>query len=208
MHPFVRLNSIAAPLPLENVDTDKILAGRFLKTITREGLGDKLFWSLRQDPNFILNRAPWNQSEILVALDNFGCGSSREHAQWALLDFGIRCVIAPSIADIFYSNCFKNGILPIILPRDSVLRLLEVVGRPEGGRLAIDLPEQRVTVQDGTVFAFEIDAQRKADLIAGIDEIDRTLGFREDIRSYEVRHKRKSPWIIDVDEDVLLRSEG
>src|SRR5258707_4917 len=146
MTPFNKLDAIAAPLALSNIDTDKIIAARYLKTISRNGLGEGLFSSLREDPPFILNREPWSRSEILIALQNFGCGSSREHAPWALLDFGIRCVIAASIADIFYNNCFKNGILPIVLELDVVERLLTVAADAETSRMVVDLRTRTITI--------------------------------------------------------------
>lgn len=199
MQPFTRLDAIAAPLPIANVDTDKILAGRFLKTITRQGLGDKLFWSLRQNPDFVLNRAPWSGAGILVALDNFGCGSSREHAPWALLDFGIRCVIAPRFADIFYSNCFKNGILPIVLSHAQVDRLMALASDPQRARMKVDLIGQTVASADGRVEGFEIDGQRKSDLIDGVDEIGRTLGGGTKIDAFEARHRTSQSWIGSVE---------
>lgn len=197
MQPFVRLDAIAAPLPIANVDTDKILAGRFLKTITREGLGEKLFWSLRQDAGFVLNRAPWNRAGILIAFDNFGCGSSREHAPWALLDFGIRCVIAPSIADIFYNNCFKNGILPIVLPEAQVQQLMKCASDPVSARMSVDLMAQTIALADSGCLAFEIDAMRRAGLLEGLDEIDGTLGREGEISAFEARQNAVSPWLAD-----------
>jgi len=196
MQALSTLDAIAAALPIANVDTDKILPARFLKTITREGLGDKLFWSLRQDPGFMLNRAPWDQAGILIALDNFGCGSSREHAPWALLDFGIRCIIAPSIADIFHNNCFKNGILPIVLPHDAVTMLIDLASQPQTARLRINLPDQCIatTVAD-QVIRFDVDAKRKADLIEGVDEIARTLGYSAAIGQHQRRRHALQPWL-------------
>jgi 3-isopropylmalate/(R)-2-methylmalate dehydratase small subunit len=198
MRPFIKLDAIAAPLPIANVDTDKILAGRFLKTITREGLGSKLFWTLRQDPMFVLNRAPWDKAGILVALDNFGCGSSREHAPWALLDFGIRCVIAPSIADIFYNNCFKNGILPITLLEPVVRRLLELVSEPETANITVDLAAQTVKPAGGPAILFHIDPHRKADLLDGVDEIGRAMEQDGMIQAFEARRRDEAPWITDI----------
>lgn len=198
MEPFVRLDAIAAPLPIANVDTDQILAGRFLKTITREGLGDKLFSALRRRADFVLNVAPWNRAEILIALDNFGCGSSREHAPWALLDFGIRCVIAPRIADIFYNNCFKNGILPIQLPQAQIDRLIRVATTPGTARMTVDLVEQTITDADGEVVLFAIDARRRNDLINGIDDIGRSLGQEASIEAFETAHREQQPWIDEM----------
>lgn len=203
MQPFSRLTAIAAPLPMANVDTDKILAGRFLKTTTRQGLGDKLFWSLRQEPDFVLNRAPWNAAGILLALDNFGCGSSREHAPWALLDFGIRCVIASSIADIFYNNCFKNGILPITLPDPVVRQLMRVASDPATARITVDLVAQTVEPVGGPAIRFKVDARRKEDLLGGVDEIGRAMGREADIEGFERRRKHDQPWIDDIDMALL-----
>ncbi|QTH20921.1 3-isopropylmalate dehydratase small subunit [Rhizorhabdus wittichii] len=202
MQPFTRLDAIAAPLPVANVDTDKILAGRFLKTTTREGLGDKLFWALRRDPGFVLNRAPWDRAGMLIARDNFGCGSSREHAPWALLDFGISCVVAPSFADIFYNNCFKNGLLPIVLPEAEVERLLRLAADPATARMTVDLPAQTIAAGDA-VIRFAIDPRRKQDLIEGIDEIAATLAHGDAIARFEARTAAAMPWVADVAEEVL-----
>ncbi|BBD98418.1 3-isopropylmalate dehydratase small subunit [Sphingobium amiense] len=199
MERFTRLSAVAAPLPMSNVDTDKILAGRFLKTTKRQGLGDKLFWSLRQEPDFILNRAPWDRAGILIALENFGCGSSREHAPWAMLDFGIRCVIAPSIADIFYNNCFKNGILPITLPETVVRRLMRVVSDPATAHMSVDLVAQTVEPAGGPAIRFQVDARRKQDLLAGVDEIARATDRAPDIEAYEAWRRKERPWIADID---------
>lgn len=198
MKSFTSLDAIGAALPVENIDTDKILPGQFLKTISREGLGDYLFWTLRQDADFILNHAPWNEAKILIALDNFGCGSSREHAPWALLDFGISCIIAPQIADIFYNNCFKNGILPICLPRDDIMQLIALTQRAETARLTVDLPSQSVTASDGQIFSFAIDRARKADLLAGTDEISRAMANEGAISAFENQQQEISPWIADT----------
>lgn len=195
MKPFVSLDAIAAPLPIANVDTDKILSARFLKTISREGLGDGLFWVMRQDPAFVLNNAPWDEAGIIVALDNFGCGSSREHAPWALLNFGIRCIIAPSIADIFYNNCCKNGILPIVLPEASVQRLLGLARNPDKARMQVDLVAQTVTSCDGISQGFEIDAQRKHDLLHGVDDVARSLEQEAEIAQFEAQRRVRAPWI-------------
>jgi 3-isopropylmalate/(R)-2-methylmalate dehydratase small subunit len=203
MQPFTSLDAIAAPLPLANVDTDKILAGRYLKTITREGLGDKLFWSLRQEPDFVLNCAPWNHAGILVALDNFGCGSSREHAPWALLDFGIRCIIAPSIADIFYNNCFRNGILPVVLPSEDVHRLIDLTSNPATARVTVDLVTQTVAPADGSVMVFNVDTRRKEDLLNGVDEISRAIGEEVKISAFEARRHAERPWVADIDMGML-----
>ena len=204
MTPFVQLTSVAAPLPLANIDTDKIIAARFLKTISRKGLGTALFSALREDYQFVLNRAPWSRAGILIALDNFGCGSSREHAPWALLDFGIRCIIAPSFADIFYNNCFKNGILPIVLSPSVVNELLLLVSKPETACLTIDLIPQTVATKDGKVFAFDIDPGRKRDLLAGIDEIARSLGYSARISDFESKRLEQFPWLLPVLSNHLI----
>jgi 3-isopropylmalate/(R)-2-methylmalate dehydratase small subunit len=198
MQPFTHLDAIAAPLPLANVDTDKILAGRFLKTISREGLGEKLFWSLRQDPAFVLNRAPWADAGILIALDNFGCGSSREHAPWALLDFGIRCVIAPSIADIFYNNCFKNGILPVVLPVAEVNRLMDLTTNPATAQLTVDLPTQSILAAEGVPIRFDIDPRLKRDLLEGVDEIGDTLARINTVSGERDCATARRPWLTNL----------
>ncbi|MGE7964018.1 3-isopropylmalate dehydratase small subunit [Pseudomonas sp. NPDC089918] len=195
MKPFQHITGVAAALPLANIDTDKILPARFLKTIRREGLADGLFAVLREDPAFVLNRSPWHRAEILVALDNFGCGSSREHAPWALLDFGIRCIIAPGFADIFYNNCFKNGILPVVLPRDQVDALLESVSAPKLARLEIDLPKQTVQLADGRIFCFSTDPARKRALLEGLDDIGNTLTFEDKIAAFEAARRESQPWL-------------
>ena len=181
MKRFTRLEAVAAPLPMINVDTDMIIPKQFLKTIKRSGLGESLFFEMRYDddggekPDFVLNREPYRKAQILIAGDNFGCGSSREHAPWALLDFGIRCVVAPSFADIFYNNCFKNGILPIVLPREQVDPLMALAGRPEGAVLSVDLDRQEITKPDGGAIPFDVDPFRKSCLLGGLDEIGLTL---------------------------------
>ncbi|MFC0306100.1 3-isopropylmalate dehydratase small subunit [Rhizorhabdus histidinilytica] len=188
---FTSITAPAAPLPLANVDTDKILAGEHLKTISRSGLGAKLFSGLRYDeqgaerPDFILNRDPWRRAGILIALDNFGSGSSREHAPWALRDFGITCVIAPSFADIFHNNCFKNFILPIVLDRALVDQLLDDAADPSRCRMRVDLPTQTIARANGEIVDFEIDAQQKDALLNGIDEIGGSLAFLPQIERWE-----------------------
>ncbi|HEX7784528.1 MAG TPA: 3-isopropylmalate dehydratase small subunit [Sphingobium sp.] len=194
MTPFTTLTGIAAPLPVTNIDTDKILAGRYLKTITRAGLGRHLFSTLRENPDFILNRMPWSSARILIALDNFGCGSSREHAPWALLDFGIRCVIAPSIADIFYNNCFKNGILPIALPRAQIDILMDLAKNPESAGMTVDLPSQTITTVAGPI-GFSVEVTRKQNLLAGMDDIANTLEFSREIEKFETLRDRVTPWV-------------
>lgn len=184
--------AVAAPLPLANVDTDKIVPGRFLKTVSRTGLGKALFHALRYDdageprPDFVLNRAPWRQAGILIAGDNFGCGSSREHAPWALADFGIRAIVAPSFADIFRANCIKNGILPIVLSAVPVKRLMALAGDPDTAFLRIDLPGQTLFAGDES-FAFAIDAGSKQMLIEGRDELTTSLGHLPAIAAFERR---------------------
>ncbi|MEC3947661.1 3-isopropylmalate dehydratase small subunit [Sphingobium sp. HWE2-09] len=201
MEVFDTLTAVAAPLPLANVDTDKILAGQFLKTITREGLGAKLFHTLRYSeegrarPDFILNRSPWRDAGILIALENFGCGSSREHAPWALRDFGIRCIIAPSFADIFYNNCFKNAILPIVLSAGEVRRLLTLAGNPASATMTIDLVSQRVRLIDGSEISFDLAAERKQALLEGVDEIGSSLKRLPEIEGWEVRSAGTVPAI-------------
>jgi 3-isopropylmalate/(R)-2-methylmalate dehydratase small subunit len=188
---FETLTAIAAPLPLANVDTDKILAGRYLKTVSRAGLGSKLFASLRyyddgsERETFVLNRAPWRDAQILIALDNFGCGSSREHAPWALLDFGIRCIIAPSFADIFQGNCIKNGILPVALERGVVESLLVDAAIPERACMMIDLPAQQIVRQHGESIGFSIEQEAKARLLTGLDEITTSLAKLDAVLAWE-----------------------
>jgi 3-isopropylmalate/(R)-2-methylmalate dehydratase small subunit len=195
---FTTLTAIAAALPLVNVDTDRILAGQFLKTISRAGLGPKLFSSMRYNdgrerPEFVLNQDPWRKAGILVALDNFGCGSSREHAVWALVDFGIRCLIAPSFADIFYNNCQKNGILPITLDREQVDRLIGDAGDPARATLHVDLPQQSICCADGTVIRFDLAPERKHALLQGLDEIASTLALLPEIERWESNTQRIAP---------------
>src|SRR6056300_584700 len=191
MDKFTTLTGIAAPLPLINIDTDMIIPKQFLKTIKRSGLGKNLFDEMRFDqsgnelPEFVLNKPAYRKAQILVAGDNFGCGSSREHAPWALLDFGIRCIIAPSFADIFYNNCFKNGILPIVLPQADVDRLMDDAERGSNAVVSIDLESQKITGPDGGEIAFEVDAFRKQCLMEGLDDIGLTLKKSAAIDSYE-----------------------
>ena len=198
---FDRLTGIAAPLPLANIDTDKILPGRFLKTVSREGLGGALFDTLRFDaggaerPDFVLNRLPWRNAAILIAGDNFGCGSSREHAPWALLDFGIRCVIAPGFADIFYNNCFRNGILPIVLGAPLIDRLTADAAVPATAVLTVDLPAQQVHCANGAMIAFTIAPERKRMLIEGQDEIALTLARGAAITAFEADRPLPAPCI-------------
>lgn len=195
MMPFANLDAIAAAFPMANVDTDKILPARFLKTITREGLGKFLFWAYRQDPSFILNRHPWDNAGIFIGGDNFGCGSSREHAPWSLLDFGIRCIIAPSIADIFYNNCFKNGILPIRLAAPTVARLSALATDASTARLTIQLESQLVVTTGGERISFEIEPSRKHGLLHGTDEIADSLSFSLDIAKFEAARQKTYSWL-------------
>ena len=201
MVPFTKLTGIAAPLPMINVDTDMIIPKQFLKTIKRSGLGINLFDEMRYDregnelPDFILNQPAYRQTQILVAGDNFGCGSSREHAPWALLDFGIRCVISTSFADIFFNNCFKNGILPVVLPQDAVDTLMEDARKGANARITVDLENQTVTTSDGVSFAFEIDPFRKHCLLNGLDDIGLTMEKAPRIDSYETQMAQARPWV-------------
>ena len=194
MQPFTKLTGIAAPLPMANIDTDMIIPAKWLKTIKRTGLGVALFESMRyredsaEHPEFILNREPWRNAQILIAGENFGCGSSREHAPWALLDFGIRCVIAPSFADIFYNNCFKNGILPIKLPQAICDRLMEDARMGANSRLSIDLERQVVVRPNGEEIPFQVDPFRRHCLLNGLDDIGLTLAHVDKIAAYEAAH--------------------
>ncbi|MFC7702777.1 3-isopropylmalate dehydratase small subunit [Plastorhodobacter daqingensis] len=201
MDKFTTLTGVAAPMPLVNVDTDMIIPKQFLKTIKRTGLGANLFDEMRFDqegneiPDFVLNQPAYRNAEILVAGENFGCGSSREHAPWALLDFGIRCVIAPSFADIFFNNCFKNGILPIVLPQDQVDVLMEDAKKGANARMTVDLEAQVVTTSDGQSFPFEVDAFKKHCLLNGLDDIGLTLEKAAAIDSFEAKAGTLRPWV-------------
>jgi 3-isopropylmalate/(R)-2-methylmalate dehydratase small subunit len=201
MDKFTQLTGIAAPLPLINVDTDMIIPKQFLKTIKRSGLGANLFDEMRFDtngneiPDFVLNRPAYREAQILVAGENFGCGSSREHAPWALLDFGIRCVIAPSYADIFFNNCFKNGILPIELPQEQVDALMKDAEKGANARVTVDLEAQTVTASDGTVFRFEVDPFRKHCLLNGLDDIGLSLEKAAFIEGFEAKAAQARPWV-------------
>jgi len=201
MDKFTTLTGIAAPLPLINVDTDMIIPKQFLKTIQRSGLGKNLFDEMRYDdaggelPDFVLNKPQYRSAEILVAGDNFGCGSSREHAPWAIKDFGIRCVIAPSFADIFYNNCFKNGILPIALPQEAVDVLMKDAEKGENARMTIDLEAQTVTTSDGEVFTFELDSFKKHCLLEGLDDIGLTMEKAAAIDTFEADASAQRPWV-------------
>jgi 3-isopropylmalate/(R)-2-methylmalate dehydratase small subunit len=201
MEKFTTLTGIAAPLPMINVDTDMIIPKQYLKTIKRTGLGQGLFAELRYDeegkakPDFVLHQAPYDKAKILIAGDNFGCGSSREHAPWALLDFGFRCVIAPSFADIFYNNCFKNGILPIRLPQQEIDKLLDDASRGANATITVDLENQEIRGPDGGVIHFDIDPHLKRCLIEGLDDIGLTMEKAEHIDRFEAESKLRRPWI-------------
>ncbi len=200
MDRFTFLTGIAAPMPLVNIDTDMIIPKQFLKTIARTGLGKNLFDEMRytldgqEIPDFVLNQPAYRKSQIIIAGDNFGCGSSREHAPWALLDFGIRCVIATSFADIFFNNCFKNGILPVVLPQEAVDHLMDDAKKGENARITVDLESQTVTASDGKIFAFEVDAFKKHCLLNGLDDIGLTLEKAASIDAYEAKATTTRPW--------------
>ena len=204
MQPFTTLTGVAAPLPLANVDTDKIIPARFLKTIKRTGLGVHLFDTLRYDgqgaerADFVLNQEPYRKAEVLIGHENFGCGSSREHAPWALLDFGIRCVIAPSFADIFHTNCFKNGILPIALPRAVCDQLMEDAALGGNARLTVDLARQVVIRPSGEEVPFNVDPFRKHLLLNGLDDIGQTMQREGAIDAFEARRKQDEDWMPSI----------
>jgi 3-isopropylmalate/(R)-2-methylmalate dehydratase small subunit len=201
MDKFTKLTGVAAPLPMINVDTDMIIPKQFLKVISREGLGRGLFDEMRfnQDgseiPEFVLNQPAYREAKILVTGENFGCGSSREHAPWALLDFGIRCVVAPSFADIFYNNCFKNGILPIVLPQEDVDKLMDDAERGANAIVSIDLEAQEITGPDGGKIRFDVDPFRKHCLLNGLDDIGLTLEKKARIDSFEAKQHASQPWL-------------
>jgi 3-isopropylmalate/(R)-2-methylmalate dehydratase small subunit len=201
MQKFETLTGVAAPLNIVNIDTDMIIPKQFLKTIQRSGLGKNLFDEMRYDrsgneiADFVLNQPQYRAAEILVAGDNFGCGSSREHAPWALLDFGIRCVISTSFADIFYNNCFKNGILPVVLPPEAVAVLMEDAKKGANARITVDLPSQTVTTSDGQSFGFEVDPFKKHCLLNGLDDIGLSLEKAASIDAYEGKAAQARPWV-------------
>ena len=201
MEKFTKITGVAAPMPLVNVDTDMIIPKQFLKTIKRSGLGVNLFDEMRfnQDgseiPDFVLNQPAYRNAQILVAGENFGCGSSREHAPWALLDFGIRVVISTSFADIFYNNCFKNGILPIVLPQEDVDKLMDDARRGANAVVSVDLENQVITGPDGGEIGFVVDAFKKHCLINGLDDIGLTLQKVDAIGGFEDRYKTAAPWV-------------
>jgi len=213
MKPFERLRGLAAPMDRANVDTDVIIPKQFLKSIKRSGFGPNLFDELRyldegqpdmdnsarpRNPDFPLNFERYQGAEVLLARSNFGCGSSREHAPWALADYGFRAIIAPSFADIFHSNCFKNGLLPIVLGAETVSQLFDEMYATEGYRLDIDLKSQMVTTPNGESFQFEVDAFRKECLLKGLDDIGLTLQQADAIKQFETQWRAKSPWLFDV----------
>jgi 3-isopropylmalate/(R)-2-methylmalate dehydratase small subunit len=201
MEKFTTLTGVAAPLNMINIDTDAIIPKQYLKTIARTGLGKALFSEMRykddgsENPDFVLNKPAWRKAQILVAGENFGCGSSREHAPWALLDFGIRCIVAPSFADIFYNNCFKNGILPIKLPQEEVDKLLEDAERGANATITVDLGKQEITGPDGGVIKFDIDPFRKHCLLNGLDDVGLTLQKEDKIAAYEEKIEAAHPWV-------------
>lgn len=201
MDKFEKLSGIAAPMPLINIDTDMIIPKVFLKTIKRSGLGVNLFDEMRYDgegkeiPDFVLNKPQYRDAEILVTGDNFGCGSSREHAPWAIKDFGIRCVISTSFADIFFNNCFKNGILPIVLPQEQRDALMKDAEKGSNARIEVDLEAQTVTSSDGEVFQFDVDPFKKHCLINGLDDISLSLEKESSIAAHEQKLSTSQPWI-------------
>ncbi|GAK44272.1 3-isopropylmalate dehydratase small subunit [Tepidicaulis marinus] len=201
MDKFKKLEGVAAPMPLINIDTDMIIPKQFLKTIKRTGLGKNLFDEMRykddgsEVEDFVLNKPAYRNAEILVAGDNFGCGSSREHAPWALLDFGIRCIISTSFADIFYNNCFKNGILPIRLPQEDVDKLMDDAERGANARLTVDLEAQEIRGPDGGVIKFDIDPFRKHCLMEGLDDVGLTLQKKSAIETFEAKRAEEQPWL-------------
>jgi len=201
MDKFEKITGVAAPMPLINIDTDMIIPKLFLKTIKRSGLGVHLFDEMRynddgsEKPDFVLNQPAYRESEIIVAGDNFGCGSSREHAPWAIKDFGIKCVISTSFADIFFSNCFKNGILPIVLPQEQVDLLMKDAEKGANARMTVDLEAQEITTSDGEVVKFDVDAFKKQCLLEGLDDIGLTLKKADSIASYETMSASARPWV-------------
>lgn len=202
MENFTTLTGVAAPMPLVNIDTDMIIPKQFLKTIKRTGLGANLFDEMRFDrdgneiEDFVLNQPAYREAQILVAGDNFGCGSSREHAPWALLDFGIRCVISTSFADIFYNNCFKNGILPVVLPQEQVDALMKDAEKGANSRITVDLEEQVITGSDGETYTFDVDPFKKHCLLNGLDDIGLTVeNAAASIDAYETRVSAERPWV-------------
>ena len=201
MEKFEKLRGVAAPFDMINIDTDKILPKQFLKTIKRTGLGANLFTEMRylengsENPEFILNKSAYRNSQIIVAGDNFGCGSSREHAPWALLDFGIKCIISTSFADIFFNNCFKNGILPIVVSKEELDQLMSDAENGSNSILDVDLESQQIGRPNGEKITFEVDEFRKHCLLNGLDEIGLTMEKQSKIDTFEVQHQYNQPWI-------------
>jgi 3-isopropylmalate/(R)-2-methylmalate dehydratase small subunit len=201
MEKFEKLTAIAAPMPLINIDTDMIIPKQFLKTIKRSGLGVSAFHEMRynldgsENPDFVLNHEAYKGVNILVAGDNFGCGSSREHAPWALLDFGIRCVISTSFADIFYNNCFKNGILPVVVTEDVLQLLMKDAEKGSNARMVVDLENQQIETSDGEVIAFDVDQHRKHCLINGLDDIGLSMEKIASIDAFETQMAQRAPWV-------------
>jgi 3-isopropylmalate/(R)-2-methylmalate dehydratase small subunit len=201
MQPFTVLTGIAAPMPQANIDTDKIIPARFLKSIERSGFGKHLFANYRynpdgsENPDFVLNQEPYRNAEVLIAYENFGCGSSREHAPWALLDFGIRCVIAPDFADIFHNNSFKNGVLPVRLPRDVCEQLMEDARLGGNARITVDLEREVVVRPNGEEIPFKIDPLRRHLMLNGLDDIGQTLQHVSAIDSFEAKQRQAQPWL-------------
>ena len=200
MEKFEKLSGVAAPMPLVNIDTDMIIPKVFLKMIKRSGLGVNLFDEMRYDregnekPDFVLNKPQYRNAKILVAGDNFGCGSSREHAPWAIADFGIKCVISTSFADIFYNNCFKNGILPLVLPEDEVDTLMKDAEKGANAFIEVDLENQTIVSSDGEIFRFEVDPFKKHCLLSGLDDIGLTMEKENHITAYEAKASQQFPW--------------
>ena len=200
MEKFEKLAGVAAPMPLVNIDTDMIIPKVFLKTIKRSGLGVNLFDEMRYDregnekPDFVLNKPQYRNAKILVAGDNFGCGSSREHAPWAIADFGIKCVISTSFADIFYNNCFKNGILPLVLPEDEVDTLMKDAEKGANSIIEVDLENQTIVSSDGEIFRFDVDPFKKHCLLNGLDDIGLTMEKENHITAYEAKASQQFPW--------------
>lgn len=201
MEKFNKHTGVAAPMPMINIDTDMVIPKQFLKTIKRTGLGVSLFYEMRynedgsENPDFVLNKPAYRNASIIVAGENFGCGSSREHAPWALLDFGIRCIIAPSFADIFHANCFKNGILPIKLPQEDVDKLMDDAQRGANATVTIDLEKQEITGPDGGCITFDVDPFLKQCLLDGLDDIGLTLQKANKIDTFEDSQKLSQPWL-------------
>lgn len=201
MDKYEKVTGVAVPMPLVNIDTDMIIPKQFLKTIKRSGLGVNLFDEMRYDDDrneiadFVLNKPAYRNAEILVGGDNFGCGSSREHAPWALLDFGIRCVVSTSFADIFYNNCFKNGILPIILPEDQRNVLMKEAEKGANARITVDLEAQEISTSDGEVFSFQVDPFKRKCLLEGLDDIALTMEKSASIDTFEARVNVERPWV-------------